>query len=369
MSNVKRYSLPIVLGVIAATLFVVGILAVTVWRPPQEVVATGSTDKPFTMTRAGVLPLYADEVNIQAVGEPDELVWVAVGSPDDIAAWLQDQPYDEVIGLSDLTTLKFVQRGENLLPQSPEEGAEEGEVQSVEDAQSADESQSPESQSADIEDAIVDDTANPLQSDMWTAVKYGRGSVSLHFSGDDMDMSILAATDGVGPAPTLTFTWETPQSNGLATASFTSAIIAALFALASAGFIRARTSREKQSVATTPQAQLVETVESGEVEEDDGETEETEVTVEENASDARFSETVTTDSGMMNLSALQGGGAFPTRKALRDAYQRGVDSLVVEGREFDTASAFDQDPEGLKRARAEREKNIRKQNDTKGGTE
>ena len=62
--------------------------------------------------------------------------------------------------------------------------------------------------------------------------------------------------------------------------------------------------------------------------------------------EASRSETVTTDSGMMNLSALQqSGGAFPTRRALRDAHRRGVNRLVVGEREFTTtATPTEEDP-------------------------
>lgn len=106
MSKAKRYSVPIVFGIIAVALLAVGVLALTVWRPAQQVSATHDSTEPFAMTRAGVFPLYADSVKINATAEPDQDVWLAVGSPEDITAWLQDEPYEEVVGLLDLQTLK-----------------------------------------------------------------------------------------------------------------------------------------------------------------------------------------------------------------------------------------------------------------------
>ena len=69
-------------------------------------------------------------------------------------------------------------------------------------------------------------------------------------------------------------------------------------------------------------------------------------------------ETVTTESGMLNLAALQGGGAFPTRRAMREAQKRGIDALVVEGRRFPTrrslAEAGSSAPEDVLKKRSVR---------------
>ena len=366
MSNAKRYSVPIVLGIIAVALAAVGALALTVWRPAQQVSATHDSTEPFAMTRAGVFPLYADSVKINATAEPDQDVWLAVGSPEDITAWLQDEPYEEVVGLLDLQTLKTIPHEVETNPQS-------GEAQSGRDAESVEEPQS------------GTQAVSPISSDMWVAENYGRGSVSLTLSGDDMGLSILAATDGVGPAPTLTLTWQTPQSNLLAVASFSGAAIAALMALviavSLAGAARRRASRsevlrtldERASTDTAEIATLPELPTTDPVESTDAvlveitETEDpTEVVAEDTAEpvesidkdkpstkddqpsrlEASRSETVTTDSGMMNLSALQqSGGAFPTRRALRDAHRRGVNRLVVGEREFTTtATPTEEDP-------------------------
>ncbi len=366
MSKAKRYSVPIVLGIIAVALLAVGALALTVWRPAQQVSATHNPTEPFAMTRAGVFPLYADSVRINVTAEPDQDVWLAVGSPEDITAWLQDEPYEEIVGLLDLQTLKTIPHGVEANPQS-------GEAQSGRGAESVEEPQS------------GAQAASPISSDMWVAENYGRGSVSLTLSGDDMGLSILAATDGVGPAPTLTLTWQTPQSNLLAVASFIGAAIATIMALiiavSLAGAARRRASRsealrtldERASTDTAEIATLPELSTTDHVESSDAvlveitETEDpTEVVAEDTAEpvesidkdkpstkddqpsrlEASRSETVTTDSGMMNLSALQqSGGAFPTRRALRDAHRRGVNRLVVGEREFTTtATPTEEDP-------------------------
>ncbi len=383
MSKVKRYSLPIVLGVVAVALIAVGVLAMTIWRPAQQIVASRDGDQPFAMTRVGVFPLYGDTVNVKATADGDQMVWVAVGSPEDVAAWLQDEPYDEIVGLSSLETLKAISHGVDAEPQSGQTQSGEKEPETAEGARGE----------------------NPLASDMWVAQKYGRGSVSVTLSGDEMNTSILAATDGVGPAPTITLTWDTPRSNLLAVVAFLAGGVVLLIALvvgvslsrahkrrlARSEHIRSR--EERAGVETTQiaiaeamqapaevkrgdkPAPVEDPVHSQAVEEqpatpashDVPRTQDTTPSHDTAKHDSKFQpepeeesateepvvsepskpapsptapsvETVTTDSGMMNLTALQGGGAFPTRSALRDARKRGVSRLVVDGRTFTTGT-------------------------------
>ncbi len=447
MANLKRYTLPIVLAIIALALMVIGILSLTVWKPQQEVIAERSTDQPYTMTREGVLPLYADEVVVRASADGDQRVWLAVGSPQDVAAWLQGESYDEIVGLSTLTDLKATS---HIVETPVDESQQSGETEEEVVEEDAEESES---------------QKNPLASDMWTAVKYGTGSVSLVLSGDELDDSILAATDGEGPAPTISLTWETPQPNILSVIAFSLMGVFVLLAIISWAVLFAARSRrlarslELQSMGdlqaaettmmqTLPAAKAAETegdkdsstdvtevvteveveetpepepqeivtdietvpetaveevlvdeqVEPVDSQEDTAVAEEQtapvtdfeppedltveevseaapeepevtevaeelevtevaeeeatkEVSEEEVVSEAPVEETVSTDSGMLNLAALQGGGAFPTRRALREARERGVDTLVVEGRSFTTrrpadVSAESSDDEG-----------------------
>lgn len=433
MRQLKRYTLPLILAVLALIMLTIGILAKTVWHPQQQVVASGDTDQPFTMTRAGVLRLYEPHqevagVRVEASVPDDSIIWLALGSQDDINAWLQDEPYDEIVGLSDLETLKVITH-EGVAPEVSDEPAEEGE-ESEESEESAEE----------------EEAENPLASDMWTAVKYGKHSVSLELTGDELDQSLLAATDGEGPAPTIQLSWQTPQENKLALWSFTSAGVLGALTLGTAGVIAARrkpkTAAGRVETKTTqssepleiggtvtdvaevvselpaplpdaaretevseetleePAETVVEAVEETPEEpaepiaEDLAEavTEAVEVVVEEPVGEpaeepsveevaegrpkaflpklrlrrsgtptqapapkatresipeipvdteppvvtGATEEVVTTESGMMNLAALQAGRGFPSRRAMRDAEKRGVEALVVDGRRYET---------------------------------
>lgn len=447
MGNTRRYAIPIILWVVAAALLVVGVLSVTVWKPQQEVFAERSSEQPYSMTRPGVLPLYADKVEVRATGEPEQIVWLVLGSPDDVTAWLASEPYDEVVGLSDIETLKAITHA----PETQEGADEDAEAEEADkDAESADED-AEETDEAEEEEP----PGNPLESDMWTAMKYGVGTVSMVVEGDDLDKSIIAATDGESPSPTLSLRWETPQNNLLALISFTSALAMALLAAAMTGITAY--SQRKRKAATVPGA-VEPTVTTKTVEADDHVAEEPEVAVlaaeegpevteealeaaeeapaaveevvppvetehaefaptpppapepatpvtaqepeapepaevaevqetvetaevpeapagrrsvfgrapepaaEPTAEPARpaaparaeevVTETVTTESGMMNLAALQAGGAFPSRRALREARERGVDALIVGDRQYpvDPRSGLPVEPKEADRA-------------------
>ncbi|MDC4232866.1 hypothetical protein M3T53_03950 [Actinomyces sp. B33] len=47
-------------------------------------------------------------------------------------------------------------------------------------------------------------------------------------------------------------------------------------------------------------------------------------------------ETVPTDTGIIDLSAVRPGAALPTRRALREAREKGEEKIVIDGHEFDT---------------------------------
>ncbi len=217
MHRLKRYTLPIILATLALLSLGAGILAVTVWKPSQEVSAEAQTSLPFTMTRPGVLRLYepyqeSAEVHVEAIAPGDEIVWMALGKGDDVSAWLTDESYDEIIGLSDLETLKAITHESTNVAQSDEVTAAE---EIVEEPQSG-------------ADPLA---SNPIDSDMWTALKYGRHSVSMTLKGDELDQVLLAATNGSDPAPTIRLTWATPHSNTLALVAFSLAGVFAFLAL------------------------------------------------------------------------------------------------------------------------------------------
>lgn len=396
MSNLKRYSISVVLIALSLVLFIVGALALTIWKPAQKISASGQTSSPYLLTRGGVLPLYGDSVKVTVTADnPSQAVWMAVGDSNDVKAWVADHPYDEIIGLSDLQTLKMVEptEGENGSPN--QEGAQSGETDST-----------------TVDNVQSDEAINPIASDMWYQVFDGTGSVSAVISGQNLEASLLVATDGSSAAPTITLTWSTPQINYLALVAL---ILGGLFLVAAALVAlviyrafqrrqlksielkaaedsdmtdtsmipaipavakkRQRLNQKKNEAVSQSEQTDIDPVDQespvisqpavdepniAEVKSTENESQPTldlrassatdpsapdSSTAEVSDDDESLGKTpcqeqVSTDSGMINVAALQGGGAFPTRRALRDAQRRGVDSLVVDGKEFSTTGSL-----------------------------
>ncbi len=408
----KRYSSSLLLTFLAALLGIFGVLSLTTWKPAQDVTATGSTEAPFLITRLGLFGLYGDgeTVRLTATAQnPDEHIWLALGSPADVTAWVGEHSYEEIYGLVDIETLKMEP---HLLAEDDAQSAE-ADAQDLEEAQSGEEIQS------------------PIVSDMWDVELDGVGTLQMVISESQMDQVLLAATDGVSPAPSITLSWDTPSQNYAAMFLFSFAALFALLALFSWFTVWRRVRRRAKTRArllaqvsadatqtsmipaiSTPATDVVveeavkvespveavsepsddvefapEAVGAGAgivedevafepepalegktsdvstdvVSEDevaagsvvaDPVTEDVEsVTPDQSAREASAkaeaptgeafldrTQQLTTQSGLVNLSALQGGGKFPTRRALREAQARGVETLVVEGREFTTTS-------------------------------
>lgn len=172
----KKFGLPLALMIIGALLTVGSALALTMMRPDNQITATDSPgQESFVMTHEGVLALQNPPVTITAQAEDGAEVSVALGKASDVKAWLEGSQYREVSGLQSWTELKTT-----TIPAA---------------------------------DKPVE-TGPLAASDMWTRVETGSGKVTIKLDQVDPSLSLLAATDGKAPAPTLTISW--PQESSIA---------------------------------------------------------------------------------------------------------------------------------------------------------
>lgn len=376
VSNLKRYMASLVIAAFAALLLLVGLLAATVWKPSQQVEASVQSTQPFVMTRTGVLPLYNKSVTVTVTSaDPSQKIWMAVGSAQDIKGWLGDRPYDEIMGLEDLTTLKVVgHQGAQDSAQSgetPQSGGQAAATPTPAVDPTVDLAAQSGAQSGDA-------VPSPITSDMWKTLREGTGSITMELLSSDAESSLLITADGVSPAPELTLTWAFPQPNILGWVSFSLGAVVLVLAGLVASLTyrrqikrrrRAETLREAESADVTETAAIpVITAEvAPEQEEDsasvraeddpapstdpepqddpgepgsDADAPQEPEAASEPTPEAKTdrTESISTDSGMINLAALQGGAVYPTRRALREAQSRGVERVIVEGREFQTGS-------------------------------
>jgi len=211
------------MGVVALVCVLVGLLGVTVLRPPTHQVSSVVSATDLIMTRGNVLSIVKDDVTVTATSKSGAPVTLSIGTTQDVKGWIGDAAYTEVIGVeSDRTKLKAESHdaiGPSRVP-SPtpaQSGAQSG-VQSGAQPLA-------EPSSADLVQQLA-------SSDMWFKQASGEGTVSLDLENVPSGRSALAAS-AAGPGDlTLTLTWKVEQTNTLAIIAFLAACVFALIALA-----------------------------------------------------------------------------------------------------------------------------------------
>ncbi len=223
MELFKRYVAASSMGVVALVCVLVGLLGVTVLRPPTHQVSSVVSATDLIMTRGNVLSIVKDDVTVTATSKSGAPVTLSIGTTQDVKGWIGDAAYTEVIGVeSDRTKLKAESHdaiGPSRVP-SPtpaQSGAQSG-VQSGAQPLA-------EPSSADLVQQLA-------SSDMWFKQASGEGTVGLDLENVPSGRSALAAS-AAGPGDlTLTLTWKVEQTNTLAIIAFLAACVFALIALA-----------------------------------------------------------------------------------------------------------------------------------------
>ena len=226
MELFKRYVAASSMGVVALVCVLVGLLGVTVLRPPTHQVSSVVSATDLIMTRGNVLSIVKDDVTVTATSKSGAPVTLSIGTTQDVKGWIGDAAYTEVIGVeSDRTKLKAeshaaVSTGQTA-PAAPSTPAQSGAQSGVQSGAQplADPS------SADLVQQLA-------SSDMWFKQASGEGTVSLDLENVPSGRSALAAS-AAGPGDlTLTLTWKVEQTNTLAIIAFLAACVFALIALA-----------------------------------------------------------------------------------------------------------------------------------------
>ena len=226
MELFKRYMAASSMGVVALVCVLVGLLGVTVLRPPTHQVSSVESPTDLIMTRGNVLSIVKDDVTVTATSKSGAPVTLSIGTTQDVKGWIGDAAYTEVIGVeSDRTKLKAeshaaVASGQTV-PAAPSTPAQSGAQSGVQ------------SGAQPLADPTSADLVTQLaSSDMWFKQASGQGTVSLDLENVPSGRSALAAS-AAGPGDlTLTLTWKVEQTNTLAIIAFLAACVLALIALA-----------------------------------------------------------------------------------------------------------------------------------------
>lgn len=222
MELLKRYVAAASMGVVALVCMLVGLLGVTVLRPPTQQVSSADATTDLIMTRGNVLSIVKDDVTVTATSKAGAPVTLSIGTTQDVKGWIGDAAYTEVIGVeSDRTKLKAEEHDAVTSAHKPTPAPQSGAQSGVQ------------SSAQPLDAPTASDLVTQLaSSDMWFKQASGEGTVSLDLENVPAGRSALAASAAGAGDLTLTLTWNVEQTNTLAIISFLAACVFALITLA-----------------------------------------------------------------------------------------------------------------------------------------
>lgn len=414
MDQLRRFSGAAAACAVAVIAAIVAVLALTVWKPTQQISATVTPQQPVVITREGLFQLEGGEVTVTAASASGKQVTMALGTAADVRAWVSDLSYAEITGIS--------ANRENLLTEGHDSATSATPSPSPSPSPSSEAPQNPDQNAQPSPSPSATPTLSAAGGDMWLDEATAPSTATMTLRDVAAGRSLVITSDGTTPSDlTVTMTWQTPHANVLAITAGVITFICLLIAAALVGLVLWRerqvdSEEEKRkedeaeegasqqvdptffetdensesSEAETETLQSVneeaeeysDSIEGGETPDDvtaqDAFTEVAELdeeTPEDESSDDRAVEervevdetSVTdrdessdseprrgrhgiayhdaevdpparesTDTGIIDLSGIRPGAVLPSRRALRQAREKGEGRLVIGGQEFDT---------------------------------
>ena len=411
MDQLRRFSGAAAACAVAVIAAIVAVLALTVWKPTQQISATVTPQQPVVITREGLFQLEGGEVTVTAASASGKQVTMALGTAADVRAWVSDLSYAEITGIS--------ANRENLLTEGHDSATSSP---SPSPSPSSEAPQNPDQNAQPSPSPSATPTLSAAGGDMWLDEATAPSTATMTLRDVAAGRSLVITSDGTTPSDlTVTMTWQTPHANVLAITAGVITFICLLIAAALVGLVLWRerqvdseeekhkedeaeegasqqvdpaffetdeNSESSEAESETPQSdneeaeEYSDSIEGGETpdavmaqdafteaaefdeempeselpedrtSEESFEIEEASVTERDESSDseprrgrhgiAYHDDEVdppareSTDTGIIDLSAIRPGAVLPSRRALRQAREKGEGRLVIAGQEFDT---------------------------------
>lgn len=207
----RRRTLPYALVALGCAIVVIAFAVVAVVRATDSSVPSVAErlDVPVVMTEPGMLEAINPEVTIRAVADEGETVVLAIGRTEDVDAWIGETAHARIVGLTSWDELTVDVFPASEPTEDATDDATDGATDETADADSEATDDTGDSDTGDSGDvAETDPAASPAGSDLWIVEAVGTGEVSLDWSAEPGRWSLIAATDGVGPAPIVQLDWE-----------------------------------------------------------------------------------------------------------------------------------------------------------------
>lgn len=217
LSLVKPRVLSIVLIVLGLLAVILAVASATIWRPSQTAVATlkPAATTAYVVTGDGVLNMVDSTVTITAKAkDANSTVTLALARSEDAQAWLANDPYTEVTGLSSWEALSgrtITERcNVKAAPTATATSTAKATAKATSTAKATATSTTKATPTPDAKGCIkaVASNASLNGSDMWVTSKTGKGSVSITYDPSSSNYVVLAATDGKQAAPTFSLSWK-----------------------------------------------------------------------------------------------------------------------------------------------------------------
>lgn len=414
MDQLRRFSGAAAACAVAVIAAIVAVLALTVWKPTQQISATVTPQQPVVITREGLFQLEGGEVTVTAASASGKQVTMALGTAADVRAWVSDLSYAEITGIS--------ANRENLLTEGHDSATSATSSPSPSPSASSGAPQNPDQNAQPSPSPSATSTLSAAGGDMWLDEATAPSTATMTLRDVAAGRSLVITSDGTTPSDlTVTMTWQTPHANVLAITAGVITFICLLIAAALVGLVlwherqvvseeEKRKEDEAEDGASqqvdpaffetdeNPESSEAETetlqsdneeaeeysdsIEGGETPDDvtaqdtfievaeldeeipedessddraaeeSSEVDETSVTDRDESSDseprrgrhgiAYHDDEVdppareSTDTGIIDLSSIRPGAVLPSRRALREAREKGEGRLVIGGQEFDT---------------------------------
>jgi len=414
VDQLRRFSGAAAACAVAVIAAIVAVLALTVWKPTQQISATVTPQQPVVITREGLFQLEGGEVTVTAASASGKQVTMALGTAADVRAWVSDLSYAEITGIS--------ANRENLLTEGHDSATSATSSPSPSPSPSSEAPQNPDQNAQPSPSPSATPTLSAAGGDMWLDEATAPSTATMTLRDVAAGRSLVITSDGMTPSDlTVTMTWQTPHANVLAITAGVITFICLLIAAALVGLVLWRerqvdseeetrkedeaeegasqqvdpaffetdeNSESSEAESETLQSdneeaeEYSDSIEGGETPDDvtaqdaftevaelDEETPESElpevrtseesfeieeasVTDRDESSDseprrgrhgiAYHDDEVdppareSTDTGIIDLSAIRPGAVLPSRRALRQAREKGEGRLVIGGQEFDT---------------------------------
>lgn len=412
MDQLRRFSGAAAACAVAVIAAIVAVLALTVWKPTQQISATVTPQQPVVITREGLFQLEGGEVTVTAASASGKQVTMALGTAADVRAWVSDLSYAEITGIS--------ANRENLLTEGHDSAASA--TSSPSPSPSSEAPQNPDQNAQPSPSPSATSTLSAAGGDMWLDEATAPSTATMTLRDVAAGRSLVITSDGTTPSDlTVTMTWQTPHANVLAITAGVITFICLLIAAALVALVLWRerhaaseeetreqdeaeegasqqvdpaffeavdhsdSSEEEDGTSEVDNEELEEYSDStdegeasfdltaqdsategaefdeeksqGELPEDHTleesfEVDETSVTDQDESSDSELRRgrhgiayhddevdppaRESTDTGIIDLSAIRPGAVLPSRRALRQAREKGEGRLVIGGQEFDT---------------------------------